>query len=204
MTVGRIAASDDEVLADLMNSCVRNEASFHGKCGTWSRKWARELIARCPDTVVLERGDGVTLGFLEIPPIQPKLASPNNLADRAAVAAHALQERNRVTFRVTAAGINEDLLVPEDAVRTFHDLLFHSFRRARELGYEYVESFAPWEKHPKLSKRWVDYPGLEMVEPPALGEGGEGAVYWTRWRLDDALDALVAEGLTADVIDDAV
>lgn len=200
-TIARVTQSDDIALAEMMTSCVRKETSFHGKCGEWSRSWASDLIRRCPDSTVLRR-NGVVVGFMEIPVMPPPQAPITNFADRKAVEAHALREKNRVIFRVTAAGIQDDLLTPEDAIQTFHDLMYHTFRRAHELGYEYVESFAPWEKHPKLAKRWVDYPGLEMVEPPSISEDGKEAMYWTRWRLVDALAALETEGATLEVDDE--
>ena len=67
-----VTADDAPALQAIMASCVRDAASFFGKCGEWTLAWAQEFIRRCPDTAVLTR-DGLPVAFLQIPPLPPPL-----------------------------------------------------------------------------------------------------------------------------------
>jgi hypothetical protein len=190
----RSVESDDAgALQAIMTSCVADADAFFGKCGEWSLGWAKELIARCPDTLVLHQ-DATPVAFLEVPPIRAAAPSPDAAASAEQVEAHAVRERNRTTFRVTAAGVRDDLLSREESVRVFRAVLYQGFVRARALGYEAVEAVAPWEQHPRLPRRWTEYPGCELVEPVSVSEVDGKALYWLRWTLDDAIAALAAEG----------
>lgn len=192
LALRRVASADAAGLQAIMTSCVADAGAFFGKCGEWSLGWAQELIARCPDTVVLQR-DGDALAFLEIPPIRPPGPAPADDASSEARASHAVRERNRTTFRVTAAGVRDDLISAGESVALFQTLLVEGLTRARELGYETVEAIAPWERHPRLEKKWTDYPGCELVEPPSVSPVDGKALYWLRWRPDDAIPALAAD-----------
>lgn len=185
-----VRSADAPALRSIMTSCVAGADAFFGTCGDWSLSWAEELIARCPETVVLLR-DATPVAFLELPPIRPPSPPPGSNASPGLQEAYRTRERSRTTFRVTAAGVRDDLLDAEDSVRLFRALLFRAFSRARELGYETV---APWDQHPRLGKRWTDYPGCEFVEPPSISPADGRALYWLRWRLEEAIGALEAEG----------
>jgi hypothetical protein len=189
-----VADGDAAALQAIMQACVGGEQSFFGPCGEWSLAWAQDLIRRCPATPVIVR-DGVPLAFLELPPARPAAAALADGATPEEREKYALRERSRVTFRVSAAGIRYDLLPQDEAVRLFQTMLFHAFRTARALGFEYVEAYAPWERHPLMSTTWTDYPGCELVEPPAHSQEGGHDVYWLRWKLDLAISALSAEEL---------
>jgi hypothetical protein len=188
------AAAFDVFLGAIMLSCVASEASFYGKCGDWPLSWAEGLIATRPDTPVLTK-DGIAIAFHEVPPMREAAPALRPDATAEERARHALRERSRRTFRVTAAGVRDDLLSPEESVAVFRQIIYLACRRARRLGYEYAECFAPWEKHPRLERKFTDYPGLELVEKVAAGQDGGPSVYWLRWRLEDAIEALEAEGV---------
>jgi len=188
-----VATTDAAALREIMISCVKSNESFHGKCGDWPLSWAETLIQKRPNTVIITK-DGTPIAFHELP--VPALAPPELTADSTDEQrrAHAIRERQRVTFRVHAAGVRDDLLSPAESVATFRTVIYQTYKAARALGYEYAEAFAPWEKHPKMPRKWTDYPGCELVEPPSKGAAGAPDVYWLRWRLDDAIAALEAEG----------
>ena len=170
-----IASRDAAALQTIMTVCVADGDSFFGKCGEWSRAWADDLVVRCPDSVVLTAAS-TTLAFLEIPPIRAPLAPLAADASLPERERHAARQRNRTTFRVNAAGVRDDVLTSAQAVRTFRALLYRSFVRARELGYETVEAVAPWERHPRLTKKFTAYPGCALVEPVSRAQGGQGLV----------------------------
>jgi hypothetical protein len=75
----------------------------------------------------------------------------------------------------------------------FRRVLYHGFKRARDLGFERGECFVPWEHHPKMARAWTDYPGCELVLRSRNQAGGHD-VHQLRWRLDDAIEALAREG----------
>ena len=192
-TLGVAQSGDAEHLRAIMQACVASESSFHGKCGEWPLAWAEKFISSRPDTPILLKG-GTPVAFHEVPPIRP---APPSLAQDASAeerSKRALQERSRTTFRVTAAGVRDDLLTPEESVAVFREIIYVAYKRALALGYEHAECFAPWEKHPRLSRKFTDYPGLELVEKVAKAQGDGPDVYWFRWRLVDAIQALEAEG----------
>jgi len=176
-----------------MTTCVAAGDSFFGQCGEWSRAWADDLVVRCPDTLVLSSG-ATPIAFLEIPPIRPAAPALPKTAGPAERERDAVRRRNRTTLRVTAAGVRDDLLDRQQSVAVFRALLHDAFARARALGYEAVEAIAPWEQHPRLAKRFTDYPGCTLVEPVSYAQDGGRDLYWLRWELDRAIEALVAEG----------
>jgi hypothetical protein len=180
-------------LQAIMTACVADGDSFFGKCGEWSRARADDLVVRCPDTLVLSSG-ATPIAFLEIPPIRP--ATPGLPKDASAEdrTRDAIRRRNRTTLRVTAAGVRDDLLDRQQSVAVFRALLHDAFARAQALGYKAVEAVAPWEQHPRLAKRFTDYPGCTLVEPVSYAQDGGRDCYWLRWDLDAAIDALAAEG----------
>ncbi len=192
LAVRAVEAHDATALRAIMASSVADADAFHGKCGEWSLAWARDLITRCPDSVVLSAGP-TPIAFMEIPPIRPlppPLAKGATAEEREG---YAVRVRNRMTFRVTAAGVRDDLLPREESVRVFLALLQEAFGRARALGYAYVEAVAPWERHPRMARKWTDYPGCELAEPVSYSQDGGADAYWLRWKLDEAVAALAAE-----------
>lgn len=196
LTARTAKGRDAAALQAIMTSSVADDDAFFGKCGEWSLGWAEDMVARCPDSVVLSVRT-TPVAFLEIPPIGPPLAPPAVDASAAERERYALRARNRATFRVSAAGVRDDLLSFADSVAVFRTLLFAGFRHARELGYDAVEAVAPWERHPRMTRKWTDYPGCTLVEPVSRAQGEEKDLYWLRWRLDEALTALAAEGVGA-------
>jgi hypothetical protein len=189
-----VAEGDAPALQAIMQACVYGDDSFYGKCGEWSLAWAQGLIRQSPATPVLVAGEQV-VAFLELPSARPAPAAPPAGATPEELERYAVRERSRVTFRVSAAGIRYDLLPEEEAVPLFETLLYHAFRAARAAGFEYVEAYAPWERHPLMTTKWTDYPGCELVQPPARAQNGGHDVYWLRWKLDLAIDSLGAEEL---------
>ena len=145
--------------------------------------------------------DDVPVAFHELPPIPAAPPAPSPDAIQEVQAKHALRERNRKTFRVTAAGIREDLLSPEETLQTFRAIIYYTYKAALGMGYEYAECFAPWEKHPRLSRKFTDYPGCELVQPVVHSQDGGHDIYYLRWRLADAIPALEAEGANAEGLD---
>lgn len=192
MGLRAVRGRDAAALQAMMASSVADADAFFGKCGEWSLAWAEDLIVHCPDSVVLSAGS-TPIAFLEIPPIRAAAAPLATSAGAEEREGHAVRHRNRVTFRVSAAGVRDDLLAKDDAVPVFLTLLREGFARARALGYEYVEAVAPWERHPRMARKWTDYPGCELVEPVSYSQGDGPDLYWLRWQLDDAIAALAAE-----------
>ncbi len=193
LSVRTVDAADAANLQAIMTSSVCSEDAFFGQCGEWSIDWATDMIARCPDAMVLVR-DGTVIAFLEIPPIRQTLpALPDNATDEERES-YAVRDRNRSTFRVTAAGIRDDLLSKEESIPVFLTLLHEGFVHARDLGFASVEAIAPWGRHPRMAKKWTDYPGCTLVEPVSYTQGEGADLYWLQWALDDAIAALAAEG----------
>ncbi|MBX3023602.1 hypothetical protein KF840_01695 [bacterium] len=186
-----VRSADASALQAIMTSCVNDGDAFFGRCGEWPLSWAAELAQTRPDSPVITR-NGVAVAFFEVPPIRPAIALAAD-ASPAEVAQHALREQRRTTFRVRAAGVRFDQLGAEDAVRVFRTALLEGFRAARQLGYTHVEAWAPWDRHPLLSRPFTDYPGCELIEPVASDPAGGAAVYRLRWQLADALAALATE-----------
>jgi hypothetical protein len=189
-----VKPEDAPALSAIMNSCVGDHDAFFGKCGQWPVEWAHEFIARRPQTCVLTQGDEA-VAFLEVPPIGPPIPAPDPDATAEELEKYALRQRNRVTYQVRAAGVRYDLLSGDDAVCAFLTILFHAARKARSLGYEYVEAYAPWEGHPMMSRKWTDFPGCELAEPVVRAQDGGNDIYFLRWRLDDAVTSLAGESL---------
>ncbi|MGD9764394.1 MAG: hypothetical protein AB7V27_11815 [Candidatus Binatia bacterium] len=184
-----VTASDAAHLQAIMSACVGPGGSFYGQCGEWTLGWAQELIARCPQTLVLTEND-VPVGFFQVRSIKPPIASPPPDAGAADVEKYELQVRERATCLIRAAGVKPS--APELAVPLFQTLLYHAFMHARSIGYAYVEGFAPWQGHPLMAHAWTAYPGCELVEVAGnLGYGRD--LYHLRWRLDDAIPALAQE-----------
>ena len=196
-----VAGADASALQTIMTSSVRDTSAFFGKCGEWSLAWASDLVARCPDTVLLAKGS-TAIAFLEIPPILSPLPALSPRATKTEREQHALRTRNRTTFRVTAAGVRDDLFSTDGSVRVFRKVLYAGFVRARQLGYTTVEAVAPWEQHPRMTRKWTDYPGCELVEPVSRAQEGGKDLYWLRWHLDEAIAALATEGASDDQLDD--
>lgn len=159
-----VNAADATDLQAIMTSTVCDADSFFGQCGEWSLAWAEDLIARCPETVTLFRGD-VMIAFMELPSIRGEVPPIPPDATDEEQRRHAVRQRNRSTFRVTAAGVRDDLLERDESVQVFLMLLYQGFVRARDLGYEHVEAIAPWERHPRMTRKWTEYPGCELAEP---------------------------------------
>jgi hypothetical protein len=110
------------------------------------------------------RAGQTPIAFLELPPIRPELPPLSPAASAAEREQHVARAFSRGTFRVTAAGIRDDLLGEADAVRVFRAVLYPGFVRARALGYDTVEAIARWERHPRLEQKFKDYPGCVLVE----------------------------------------
>ena len=186
-----VLPEDASALQAIMTSCVAAQDSFYGKCGEWPMSWAQEFVTRCPQTPVVTQ-DGTPIAFLEVPPIRPPLPPPPPDATPEELEKYALRERNRTTYRVTAAGIRYDAVSPSDVIEMFITILYYAAQAARAIGYQYLEAWAPWDQHPKMTRKWTDYPGCELVGVGRNQEGGND-VYILRWRLDDAIPALAAE-----------
>jgi hypothetical protein len=132
-TLAAARSSDAADLRAIMLSCGASEASFYGKCGDWPLSWAESLIATRPDTPVLTK-DGVAIAFHEVPPMREPADGLAGDATAAERAKYALRERSRRTFRVTAAGVRDDLLSPEESVAAFRQIIYLAYRRAHALG----------------------------------------------------------------------
>jgi hypothetical protein len=89
----------------------------------------------------------------------------------------------------------------DQAVAMFRRVLYYGFRAARRQGFEVGEGFFPWEHHPHMPRRWTDYPGCELVDTPSISPINGRAVYRLRWRLDDVIPALAAEGAGSEALD---
>jgi hypothetical protein len=183
--VRAVTAGDAPALQAIMTACVGSDDSFFGKCGVWTLDWAAALIARCPQSIVLTR-DETPVAFFELKPIKPALADAAADPEQQAWAARA-----RTVCRITSAGVLP--ASPDEAVPLFYTLLYQAFLAARAMGYAYVEAFAPWERHPLLDRAWTEYPGCELVDPPAHNQAGGRDLYHIRWDLAEAVTALAGE-----------
>lgn len=192
LALRKVRLDDAADLRSIMNGCVGDADSFHGKCDEWSLRWAEICARRHPETVVITMA-GTPVAFQDIPSIRPAVAPPAGDASAEELRKYELRERNRRTFYLQAAGVRADVLGEEEAVRMFRRVLYYGFERARSLGYEQVECFLPWEQHPKMARAWTGYPGCELVMRSRNQAGGRDA-YQLRWRLDDAVEALALEG----------
>jgi len=195
-----VAPTDAPHVRAMMNACVTGDGAFHGKCGEWSAAWSTHLIERRPKSVVITFGD-LPVAFLELPTIRPALAPLALDASDAERASYAVRRKNRVTFELSAAGIRTDVLSPADAVAMFRRVLYYGFRAARAQGFEYGEGYFPWEQHPSMPRKWTDYPGCALVETPSRSAVDGRTVFWLRWNLDDAIEALALEGAAAEALD---
>lgn len=183
--VRAVTTGDAPALQAIMTACVGYDGSFFGKCGVWTLSWAEGLIARCPQSIVLTR-DNAPVAFFELKPIKPPVAGETTDPDQQAWAARA-----RTVCRITSAGVLP--ASSDEAVPLFYTLIYQAFLAARAMGYEYVEAFAPWERHPLLDRAWTDYPACELVDPVAHNQAGGHDLYHFRWHLADAITALADE-----------
>ncbi len=200
LALRRVDPSDAPHLQAIMNACVLGTGAFHGECSEWALAWAVDFIRRCPETVVLTV-DNLPVAFHEVPTIRSAPAPLAADATNAEREKYALRERNRTTFRLTAAGVRADVLSLAEAVAMFRRVLYYAFRAAHRQGFESGECYAPWEQHPKLARKWTDYPGCELVEAPSISAVNGRSVYWLRWRLDDVIAALALEGAGEERLD---
>jgi len=69
LALRKIGADDAADLQAIMNSCVADADSFHGKCDSWSRSWADHMVRRRKESVILTV-DGVPAAFFELAPIR--------------------------------------------------------------------------------------------------------------------------------------
>jgi hypothetical protein len=195
----KVMPSDAGYLEAIMNSCISDVGAFHGKCNPWSREWAEKLISIRPETPIIEM-NGIPVAFIEIPPIrQPQPEPPPNASPEERQAYERAEEARR-KFRVTSAGVRSDLLDKDDATRMFLRVLYYGAKEARSLGYETVEAFAPWDRHPTLQRRWDTYPGCEIINRSLNQKTGE-YLYLLRWNLDDMVTTLAAEGADDEKLD---
>ena len=180
-----VAPADETALVEVMRASVADARAFNGFCAPleWTIDWARYVIGEHPDSVVVSWKDQV-VAFMDIPPKRP--TSPS-----------AEVERNQEAFWCAAAGVRSDLISPDLALRVFQQMLHHGFRRARNLGYNYVRCAAPWEKHPSLPRPFAEYAGLTVT--PFLSDEGEQR-YRIEWCLQDAIAELEAEGAATGLL----
>jgi hypothetical protein len=68
LALRKIGTGDAADLQAIMNSCVADADSFHGRCDGWSRSWADHMIRRRKESVILT-ADGIPAGFFELAPI---------------------------------------------------------------------------------------------------------------------------------------
>jgi hypothetical protein len=200
LALRKVRPGDAADLQAIMSGCVTDADSFHGKCDGFSLRWAEVMARRRPESVVITL-DGVPVAFQEIPSIGPPVEPLAEDADEEEQEKFRLRDLNRRTFRLTAAGVRADLLEGSEAVEMFRRILFYGARHARELGYEYVECVAPWQKHPRLPKAWTEYRGCELTEPVSVSEVDGREAYWLRWRLVDMIDELEIEGAGREALD---
>jgi hypothetical protein len=199
LALRRVRLDDAGELRAMMNGCVGDADSFHGKCEPWSLRRAEIAARRHPETVVLTL-DGQPVAFHEVPSIGKPAVEPAADAAEEEWEKYELRERSRRTYRLAAAGVREDLLGPGEAVEMFRRVLFYGFAAARAQGFEYADCFAPWERHPKMARAWTDYPGCELLARSRDQAGGRD-LYWLRWRLDQATEALALEGADDAALD---
>lgn len=194
-----VRSSDAAYLQAIMNSCVNDIGAFHGKCNPWSREWAEKLISTRAETPIIEK-NGIPVAFIEIPPIRPEPPTPPANASAEEIQAYERAEEARRKFRVTSAGVRADLLDEEEAKKMFLRVLYYGAKEAQRMGYRTVESFAPWDRHPTLQRRWDSYPGCEIVNRSRNQKTGE-YLYVVRWDLGDMVTTLAAEGADDEKLD---
>jgi hypothetical protein len=90
-------------------------------------------------------------------------------------------------------GVRAEALGATAAVRTFRRILYYGAKTAGEIGYEYAEALVPWEQHPRLARKWTEYPGCEVLYRTRDQSNGVD-FYWLRWPLADVAAALELEG----------
>jgi hypothetical protein len=178
-SVREVEPGDEDALVAVMRASVADAGSFNGACAPleWTTEWARWVIDTHPSSIVVAY-QGTIVAFLDLPPRKPIDPSPE-------------VERNQQAFWCAAGGVRSDLLSADDALVVFRRLLFQTFLQALTLGFRYVRCAAPWEKHPRLSTSFADYPGL-TISPFTTDDGD--VRYLIEWHLKDALDALELEG----------
>ncbi|GIW41440.1 MAG: hypothetical protein KatS3mg076_2017 [Candidatus Binatia bacterium] len=180
--VRQVREGDEEELLALMRSCVATGESFHGVCREeWTRSWAEHAVRKRPASLVVEL-EGRIVAYCDAPS-RPARSYGNPEVDR-----------HQKAFWCGAAGVRMDLLGEELSWRVFRHLLYRVFEHARSLGYESVRAAAPWEKHPHFPKAFREYPGERVT--PFIDDRGEKK-YLLEWRLEDAIEALRAEGAEA-------
>jgi hypothetical protein len=97
--------------------------------------------------------------------------------------------------------VRDDVLSAKESVEMFRRVLYYGAKAARDLGYEYLECLAPWDQHPKMPKKWTDYPGCQLIEPVSYNQADGRDIYCLRWNLDDMVAALAAEGAGEEQLD---
>jgi hypothetical protein len=196
----KIGADDAADLQAIMNSCVVDADAFHGKCDPWSLSWADHMVRRRKESVILTV-DGIPAAFFELAPIGRFPDPPEEDASAEEWGKYELRDRNCRTFRLSAAGVRADVLSAEEAVEMFRRLLYYGAKAARDLGYDYLECLAPWDQHPKMPRKFTDYPGCELTQPVSYSQAGGRDLYWLRWNLDDMITALAEEGAGEEQLD---
>jgi hypothetical protein len=181
-----VREGDEEELLALMRSCVATGESFHGACREleWTREWAEHVVRKRPASLVVSL-DGRIVAYSDAP-ARPAQSFGNPEVDR-----------HQKAFWCGAAGVRLDLLGEELSGKIFRHLLYRLFQHARTLGYEWVRAAAPWEKHPHFPKPFREYPGLRVT--PFADDRGEKK-YLLEWRLEEAIEALRAEGAEAGLV----
>lgn len=200
LALRKIGSDDASDLQAIMNSCVSDEDSFHGRCDAWSLSWADHMIRRKKESVILTV-DGIPAAFFELAASGRFPEPPSDDASEEELDKFELRDRNARTFRLSAAGVRADVLSPEESVEMFRRVLYYGAKAARDLGYEYLECLAPWDLHPKLPRKFTDYPGCELVEPVSFNQADGRDIYWLRWNLDDMIAALAEEGAGREQLD---
>jgi hypothetical protein len=158
------------------------------------------MVRRRKESVLLTL-DGVPAAFFELAPIRNPPPPPAENASAEEWEKYELRERNCRTFRLSAAGVRDDVLSAKESVEMFRRVLYYGAKAARDLGYEYLECLAPWDQHPKMPKKWTDYPGCQLIEPVSYNQADGRDIYWLRWNLDDMVAALAAEGAGEEQLD---
>lgn len=195
-----VIPADAVFVRTIINLCVRDDGAFHGRCGDWSAAWASEFVVRAPQSVVLTLA-GLPVAFQEVPTIRPAYDPPAPDAPLATWARYERRRANRLRCHLTAAGVRTDVLLAAESVLMFRRVLYYGFRAARRQGFETGEGCFPWEQHPHMPRRWTDYPGCELVEPPSVSAVDGRRIYRLRWQLDAVIAALAAEGAGAEALD---
>lgn len=68
LALRKIGTGDAADLQAIMNSCVADADSFHGRCDGWSQSWADHMVRRRKESVILT-ADGIPAAFFELAPI---------------------------------------------------------------------------------------------------------------------------------------